>query len=87
MNVVGMVVVFVAGIESPFKNKKRGAPLKLKIGRTAWSSTGIDVHTGYRFAMGPSFFYSIHFLSQPMTSSCHWMLLLGLRTQWFSSGK
>jgi len=31
--------------------------------------------------------YSIHFVIQPMTSSCHMMLLFGESTQWFSSGK
>lgn len=30
--------------------------------------------------------YSIQRVSQSMTSSCHWMELLGFSTQWFSSG-
>jgi len=31
--------------------------------------------------------YSVHRVSHPMTSSCHWMEFCGFRTQWFSSGK
>jgi len=30
--------------------------------------------------------HSIQRVSQPMTSSCHWIELWGLSTQWFSSG-
>jgi hypothetical protein len=39
----------------------------------------------YFLIMGVYFF--VHWSSQPSTVSCHRMLLAGLRTQWFSSGK
>ena len=29
---------------------------------------------------------SIHRVSQPLTSSCHWIEFCGFSTQWFSSG-